>query len=106
MQKVTSILPSEFVGDMISFDTGVSAKARFETNASMTFDKMDVVKGQYIYSFAEHLAISLVPAKAALVGVADIKYSQIVKSGDVIYGLAELKRKTRKWIFSLGSHFR
>ena len=94
MKKVTSMSISEFVGDMIFFDTGISAKARFETDETMTFEGMDVVKGQYIYSFAESIAISLIPTKAALVGVANIKYVDIIKAGEIIYAYAEVKRKT------------
>lgn len=94
MQKVTSISASEFVGDMINFVPGESAKSRLKTNKSMTFEGMDVVRGEYIYSFAETIAISLIPAKAALVGVANIKYVEPIESDMVIYALAEVKRKT------------
>ena len=94
MKKVTSMSISEFVGDMISFNTGINATARFETNDTMTFEGMDVIKGQHIYSFAESIAISLIPTKAALVGVANIKYVNIIKAGEIIYAHAEVKRKT------------
>lgn len=94
MSKVTSISASEFVGDMISFVPGEGAKSRLETNSSMTFEGMDVVRGEYIYSFAETIAISLIPTKAALVGVANIKYIEPVNANTVIYALAEVKRKT------------
>lgn len=94
MKKVTSISASEFVGDMVSFVPGENAKSRLETNSSMTFEGMNVVRGEYIYSFAETIAISLVPTKAALVGVANIKYVEPIKANDVVYALAEVKRKT------------
>ena len=94
MKNVTSISESELVGDMINFVPGLSAKSRLETNSVMTFDGMNVVKGEYIYSFAETIAISLIPTKAALVGVANIKYVEPIESDSVIYALAEVKRKT------------
>lgn len=94
MSKVTSISESEFVGDMINFIPGESAKSRLETNGSMTFAGMDVVRGEYIYSFAETIAISLIPTKAALVGVANIKYVEPIGANTVIYACAEVKRKT------------
>lgn len=94
MKNVTSISASEFVGDMVSFKPGESAKSRLETNASMTFEGMNVVRGEYIYSFAETIAISLIPTKAALVGVANIKYVEPIGADTVIYALAEVKRKT------------
>ena len=94
MQKVTSISASQFVGDMISFIPSERAKSRLETNSSMTFEGMNVVRGEYIYSFAETIAISLIPTKAALVGVANIKYVEPIESNTVVYALAEVKRKT------------
>lgn len=94
MKNVTSISPAEFIGDMIKFKTGESATSRLETTKEMTFEGMDVVRGEYIYSFAETIAISLVPTKAALVGVANIKYIEKIAAGAVIYAHAEVKRKT------------
>ena len=94
MKNVTSITESELVGDMISFTPGENAKSRLETTKDMTFEGMDVVRGQYIYSFAESIAISLIPTKAALVGVANIKYVEPIKANSIIYALAEVKRKT------------
>lgn len=94
MSKVTSISASQFVGDMINFTPGENAKSRLETNSTMTFEGMNVVRGEYIYSFAETIAISLIPTKAALVGVANIKYVEPIETNTVIYALAEVKRKT------------
>lgn len=94
MSKVTSISAKEFVGDMINYIHGESAKSRLETNESMTFEGMNVVRGEYIYAFAETIAISLIPTKAALVGVANIKYVEQISANTVIYALAEVKRKT------------
>ena len=51
----------------------------------MTFEGMNVVRGEYIYSFAETIAISLIPTKAALVGVANIKYDALVGGVLVIF---------------------
>lgn len=95
MKQVTSISASEFVGDMINFVPGERAKSRLETNESMTFEGMNVVRGEYIYSFAETIAISLIPTKAALVGVANIKYVEPIRQNTVVYALAEVKRKTQ-----------
>ena len=94
MKHVTSISAAEFIGDMIKFNTGESATSRLETTKEMTFEGMNVVRGEYIYSFAETIAISLVPTKAALVGVANIKYIEKIESGSVIFAHAEVKRKT------------
>lgn len=94
MQKVTSISEREFFGDLIEYIPGVSAKSRLEIKDYMTFENINVARGQYIYSFAETLAISLIPTPAALVGVANIKYIKKIYSGDVVYAEALMKRKT------------
>lgn len=95
MSKVTSISSSQFVGDMINFVPGENAKSRLETSKTMTFEGINVVRGEYIYSFAETIAISLIPTKAALVGVANIKYVEPIVADTVIYARAEVKRKTQ-----------
>lgn len=103
MKHVTSISEREFFGDLIEFIPEVSAKSRLKIKEYMTFKNMDVARGQYIYSFAETLAISLIPTPAALVGVANIKYIKKIYSGDVIYAEALIKRKTETgyivWVY-------
>ena len=46
------------------------------TTADMVFKKTNIVRGQYLYSFAESVAISVIDAEASLVGVANIKYKE------------------------------
>jgi hypothetical protein len=40
------------------------------------------------------MAISLIPTKAALVGVANIKYVEKIEADTVIYAHAEMRKKT------------
>ena len=94
MSNVTSISANEFVGDLVEFIPGVKAVSRLEVKDYMLFEEMNVVRGQYIYAFAETIAISLIPTKAALVGVANIKYVERIEENHVIYAHAEVKRKT------------
>ena len=54
---------------------------------------ISVIKGEYIYSLAETLAISLIPASAALVGVANIKYFESIHISDIVYAHATVIRK-------------
>ncbi|MBR5228057.1 MAG: transcription factor FapR [Clostridia bacterium] len=91
--EVTTLNESEIVGDIIHFEPGVKAKSVLQTKGYMGFKNSSVIKGQYIYSLAETLAISLIPMKMALVGVANIKYFSKIIVGDVIYAEAEVKRK-------------
>lgn len=94
MKMVTSIPQMEFICNMINFNKNKSAVSRIETDKSMAFENTNVVKGQYIYSFAETIAMSLIPIKEAIVEVANIKYVEEIIAGAIIYTKAELKRKT------------
>lgn len=89
---LTSISKDEIVGDLIELKPGTSAMSRLETIKSMTFANSNIVRGQYIYSMAESLAIAVVKAKAALVGIANIKYKEKVESDNVIIAKAEVKK--------------
>lgn len=93
---VTSINSHEILGDVISFELGVKAISILETKSYMAFENSGVVKGQYIYALAETLAISLIPMKVALVGVANIKYFSKIMEGDIVHAFAEVKRKIDK----------
>lgn len=108
MKKVTSISETEFFGDLIEYIPGKTARSRLEIRDYMTFGNINVAKGQYIYSFAETLAISLIPTAAALVGVANIKYINKIYNGDIVYAEAEVKRKTETgyivWVYIENEH--
>lgn len=94
MKHVTTISKNEFVGNMLEYKPGKSALSILNTSKEMTFKGINVVKGSIIYSFAESIALSLIPTKAALVGVASIKYVNKVYENETIYASAEVKRKT------------
>ena len=89
---LTSISEDEIIGDLIELIPGVSGKARLETTKAMTFKNSNIVRGQYIYSLAESLAIAVVKANAALVGIANIKYKEKVEGNNVIIANAEVKK--------------
>ena len=65
--------------DLNLFHDGISV---LETDNTMVFDGTDIVKGQYIYAFAENLALSVIDAKAALVKVANVKYVHEAHAGE------------------------
>ena len=93
---VTSINSHEILGDVVEFVSGVRATSVLKTKSYMAFENSGVVKGQYIYALAETLAISLIPMKVALVGVANIKYFSKIMEGDTVRAFAEVKRKIDK----------
>lgn len=101
--KVRAIAGKEFVGELIDIVPGKNAISILDTNKSMVFEKTKVVKGQHIYSMAETLALAIVDAKAALTGVANIKYKRPVFSGERLVAKGEVIRtrgnKFFVWVF-------
>lgn len=91
--SITAITKSDIVGDITEFVSGKRAVSKLKTKPYMVFENSKVVQGQYIYALAETLAISLIPMKAALVGVANIKYFSKITMGQVIYAHAEVMKK-------------
>lgn len=92
-QNITAITKSDIVGEVVKFVSGKKAVSKLKTKPYMVFENSKVVQGQYIYALAETLAISLIPMKAALVGVANIKYFSKITMGQVIYAHAEVMKK-------------
>lgn len=93
MDKVISLSKNEMIGNIIEIVPGESATSVMKTEKYMTFENLNVVKGYHIYSMAESLAISIVPNKVALVGVANIKYAKKILSDENICAKAEVKKK-------------
>lgn len=103
LSKLKTISPRDVVGELIDISLGNYAVAIFEPELWMTFSNNQMVKGQHIYAFAESIAISLIDAKAALIGVANIKYKTPVYPNDRLIAKAELKKKRNNkyivWVF-------
>jgi hypothetical protein len=101
--KVRSIAGKEFVGELIDITPGKNAISILDTDKSMVFEKSKVVKGQHIYAMAETIALAIVDAKAALTGVANIKYKRPVQAGQKMVAKAEIIRtrgnKFFVWVF-------
>lgn len=75
--------------DLNLFHDGISV---LETDASMLFPETDIVKSQYIYAFAENLALSVIDAKAALVKVANVKYMHEAHAGERLIAKSDVMR--------------
>lgn len=101
--KVRSIHGKEIVGELIDLDLGKSGMSILETDRSFAFEKTDVVKGHHIFAQAESLAIAVIDANVALIGVANIKYKNPVFAGDKLVAKAEVTRtrgnKYFVWVF-------
>jgi acyl-coenzyme A thioesterase PaaI-like protein len=91
-EKVKSIIESEFVGDLIDIELGIKGISILQTTKEMAFGKSNIIRGHYIYSMAECLAIAIIDARVALVGIANIKYKVPVYSGAKLIAKGEVKR--------------
>lgn len=101
--KVKAIAGREFVGELIDIVPGKNAISILDADKGMVFEKTKVVKGQHIYAMAETLALATVDAKAALTGVANIKYKNPVYAGQRLVAKCEVIRtrgtKFFVWVF-------
>lgn len=90
--KVKSLRSNEIIGELLELNLNSNALSILETNSNMVFEKSQIVRGQFIYSLAESLAIAVIDADVALVGVANIKYKTPVQSGTKLFAKAEVKQ--------------
>lgn len=91
--KVRSISSREIVGELIDLELGTKGISVFEPDTIMSFQKTDITRGQFIYAQAESLAMAVIDADVALIGVANIKYKKPVRSGQKLIAHAEVIRK-------------
>ncbi len=75
--------------DLNLFRDGISV---LKTDSTMVFDGTNIVRGQYIYAFAENLALSVIDAKAALVKFANVKYMHKAHMGDTLIAKSDVMR--------------
>ena len=101
--KVKSLHGKEIVGELVDLELGKSGISILETDNSFAFEKTNVIKGHHIFALAESLAIAVIDANVALIGVANIKYKNPVFAGDKIVARAEVVRtrgnKYFVWVF-------
>lgn len=90
--KVKSLHSKEIVGELIDINLNTGGISVLETDQAMAFEKTKIVRGHFIYSLAESLAIAVIDAQVALVGVANIKYKSPVYAGSKLVARAEVKR--------------
>lgn len=91
-RKVKALGSKEIVGELIELNLGKNGISILETNESMVFEKTKIVRGHFIYSLAESLAIAVIDADVALVGVANIKYKIPVYAGSKLIARAEVRQ--------------
>ncbi len=95
-KKVRALHANEIIGEIVDIQLGEKAISILDTTSQMVFDKSRIVRGHYIYSFAESLAIAVIDAEVALVGVANIKYKIPVYAGSKLLAKAEVRQIKHK----------
>ena len=93
--KVKSMSSEDIVGQIIDIELNNYGVSILETDDSMVFEKTQIVRGQFIYAFAESLAMAVINENAAIVAVANIKYKLPVYSGTRLVARCELKEIRR-----------
>jgi len=93
LDKVKSLHSSEIIGELVEMNLGNNAISIFETTNDHAFEKTKVIKGHHIYSLAESLAIAVIDANVALIGVANIKYKKPIHAGQKLIARAEVVKK-------------
>ena len=83
----------EIVGELIEIELGKSGISILTPTEDMVFEKTKIVRGHYIYAQAESLAIAVIDAKVALIGVANIKYKTPIYLSDKLVAKAEVVRQ-------------
>ena len=91
--KLRALNSEEVIGEIVELNLGESAISILDTTEQMVFSQSKIVRGHYIYSMAESIAIAVIDADVALVGVASIKYKHPVYSGSKLVAKVTIKQK-------------
>ncbi len=91
--KLRALSSEEVIGEIVELNLGESAISILDTTEQMVFAQSKIVRGHYIYSMAESIAISVIDADVALVGVANIKYKHPVYAGSKLVAKVTIKQK-------------
>lgn len=83
-------------GEILDLNVYHNGLSVLRTDGTMLFEGTDIVRGQCIYALAENLALHVIGAQAALVKVANVKYSHEVHSGDRLVAKSEVIRVHEK----------
>ena len=92
-EKLRTLNAEEVIGEIVELNLGESAISILDTTDQMVFSQSKIVRGHYIYSMAESIAIAVIDADVALVGIANIKYKQPVYAGSKLVARVTIKQK-------------
>lgn len=83
---------NEITGEVLDINLYHDGISVLKTDKTMVFGGTDIIKGQYIYAFAENLALNVIDAKAALVKFANVKYMHEAHTGDTLIAKSNVMR--------------
>lgn len=79
-----SISGNDTCGELLDLNVHHDGISVLHTDASMTFNGTNIIKSQFIYAFAEDLALHVIGAESMLIKVANVKYTKEVHPGDTL----------------------
>jgi len=87
---VRALNASELVGELLDLKLNHSGLSILESTEDMAFARTKIIRSHQIYALAESLALAVIDAEVALVGVANIKYRAPALAGERLVAKAEL----------------
>ena len=83
----------EIVGDLLDLKLGERAISLLTTDESMTFERSQAIRGQFLFAQAESLALAVLDVPVARTRVANAKFKSEVRSGERLIAVAEVIRQ-------------
>ena len=93
--KLRALNSEEVIGEIVELNLGESAISILDTTDQMVFSQSKIVRGHYIYSMAESIAIAVIDADVALVGIANT-HKHPVYSESKLIAKVRIKEKRPK----------
>ncbi|MBX6378420.1 MAG: transcription factor FapR [Clostridia bacterium] len=90
--RVRSIGRGEIVGEVVDLDLGHGGISLLETTEAMAYTRTRIVRGHHLYAQAESLALAVLDAPAARVGVVNAKFRRPVVVGERLVAKATVLR--------------
>lgn len=82
-------------GEILDLNIHHDGISVLKTDSTMTFDGTNIVKSQYIYAFAENLALNVIDAKSMLIKIANVKYIKEVHAGETLVAKSVVIRERK-----------
>ena len=87
---VRALNASELVGELLDLQLNRSGLSILESTEDMAFSRTKIIRSHEIYAMAESLALAVIDAEVALVGVASIRYRSPALAGERLVARADL----------------